>query len=252
MDHDAAVRLARLALALRYREADVESVLTAVATGPAHGELLVGASVHGRALEVVVPEHPLARADGGDGLRVRVDGDQVERGIVRVGPCEMEPAWFDVVDQLCAVGGQIASRTQWPGDRVAIAVRYPPRGVDDDMMLAAGFDQLAEDLGATVPQRRLLQKVHPQLGRGDEIAATVRTVGGAMSRSFAVTYPVTSWETALRLGQGTVLSDRDAAEIPTKLGELAGALASDTTTGLELVLGPHEPLEILVWVKLAL
>jgi len=36
-----------------------------------------------------------------------------------------------------------------------------------------------------------------------------------------------------------------------RLGELAGALAADQLTGIELVLGPHEPPDLVVWARVA-
>jgi hypothetical protein len=55
----------------------------------------------------------------------------------------------------------------------------------------------------------------------------------------------------MRLAEGLVLDGQEARQIPVALGHLAGALGSDELRGLELVLGPHEPPEVLVWANIA-
>jgi len=248
---DDVARIARVAMLLRLREAQVTPLVAA------SKQLVVGASAHGGRLELVVPASPDAFAALGvpeqpaDRLRVRVEGDDVEVLVVRAtkdGPSE--PAWLDLVEQLCSIASaRILSHGRSPRRQV-LEIGYPARDRDTDAMLIEAIDQLGEEIGISAAQRTLFQRIHPQLGRGAEIVlATSYTQ--AVSPHFAITYPITGWDTAVRLAGGLVLNDSESKDVAKRLGEVAGALGSDQLTGLELVLGPHEPPDVVVWAKVA-
>ena len=276
---DVAARLTRLAIALEMREGVTAPVLAAIAASGGRGDVVVGAAAHGRRMDIVMPWSPAGLAAlGGDaaklpagvapvGIRARVDGDAVSAAVLARGgaadprgavdelaPPAARAAWFDVVDQFCAIaGGKIGGKTRWLDGRVALEIRYPARdpAANTDAYLLEAVDQLGAQLGVTAPQRALWQKLHVGF-RGVELALTTAcTAGGAVSQVLALAYPLTEWERAVHMAQGTTLDAAEAAKVPRQLGALAGALGSDQLQSVELELGPHEPLEVVVWAKLA-
>jgi hypothetical protein len=249
---DDVARIGRVALLLGMHDARVTPLVAA------SRELVVGASAHGARLELVMPATPEAFAALGvparpaDRLRVRVDGDDVEVLVVtatREPPGE--PAWLDLVEQFCSIASaRIQSHARGPR-RQLLEIGYPARDRQTDAMLIEAIDQLGEDIGISAAQRRLFRQLHPQLGRGAEIVVTTGFTQGAVSVHLGLSYPVTAWETAVRLAGGLVLNDSEGQRVSRRLGEVAGALGSDRLTGLELVLGPHEPPDLVVWAKVA-
>lgn len=279
MPLDVAARLARLALALDLRESLTAPVLAAVAASGGKGDVLVGASAHGRRVDVVMPFSPAGLAAlGGDpatitastaprGLRARVDGDTVAGAVLsfagasdaagavaELAPPAARAAWVDYVEQFCAIaGGKISGRTRWTDGRASLEIRYPARDASGkpELYLLAAIDQLGAQLGVTEAQRTLWQQLHAGF-HGAELALTTSvTANGAVSQVLGLAYPETAWEHAVRVAQGTTLDPAEAAKVPRQLGALAGALASDVLQALELELGPHEPLDVIVWAKLA-
>jgi len=271
-----AARLTRLGLALKLREVVVEPVLAAVAHSKP-SETLVAASAGGRRLDIVMPFDPAALAavapdvkidatlaEPDARLRLRIDGDRLAAGIttpgaidpdVAVSKLAAEPfraAWLDLVSQFCSVQhGRIAARTRFvDGSRASIEIRYPARARADDLELIEAIDQLAGDLDVSAAQRKLWRRVHPDLGGGREIAITTSIVVGGISSHLGIVYPITDWSLAVRVAQGLTLDATEAANVPKQLGELAGILDSDTLTSLELVLGPNEPPDLLLWTRL--
>ncbi len=274
---DDAARLAHLGLVLRLREAAVAPVLAA-ATRIAGEQLLVGASAHGRRLEIVMPYHPEALAAlapttpppstsatmGPALLRVQVDGDVIavalastttkapDAAVAEIAPPAYRDAWFDLVDQLCSIAdGRVVGSTRFvDGSRAVLDIRYPQRDGATDFIVMEAVEQLAGDIGVSAAQLRLFRKLHPEVGGGSEISlATACTAHAGVSPYLGITYPSTSWELALRLAQGLVLNDSEAKALPTMLGQLAGALGSDHLQSIELILGPHEPPDIVVWAQ---
>ena len=251
MNVDDVARIARVAMLLRLRDAQVAPLVAA------SSELVVGASAHGGRLELVVPATPQAFAALGlavepaDRLRVRVDGDDVEVLVVRATrEPPTEPAWLTLVEQLCSVGSARILSHARSARRQLLEIGYPARDRETDAFVIEAIDQLGEEIGISAAQRTLWRRIHPQLGRGAEIVlATGYTQ--AVSPHFAITYPVTGWDTAVRLAGGLVLNDSESKDVATRLGEVAGALGSDQLTGLTLVLGPHEPPDVIVWAKVA-
>jgi hypothetical protein len=269
---DDVAQLAHLGLVLKLREATLEPVLAA-ASKLADAKLLVGASAHGRRLEVVMPYHPDALAAVAPDaaapatatlIRIVVDGETISVALAmaggnkqpRVAVDELAPpahrdAWFDLVDQLCSIAdARIVGLTRFvDGSRVAIEIQYPQRDRDTDFVLMEGIDQLAGDIGVSGAQRKLWRRIHPELGAGNGISLSTGCTPARVSAHFGITYSVTSWEVALRLAEGLVLNDSEAKAVPTSLGQLAGALGSDHLQSLELVLGPHEPPDVIVWAR---
>ncbi|HEV7556517.1 MAG TPA: hypothetical protein VGO00_13720 [Kofleriaceae bacterium] len=267
-----AARITRLGLALNLRDAAVQPVLAAVAASKS-ADVLVGASAHGRRLDIVMPFHPDALAavststvtpSAQSKLRLRVDGDRVAAAITTPGAIEPaaavaelspEPfreAWLDLVEQFCSVaGGRIIARTRFVDEpRGAIEIRYGARPRAADLELAMAIDQLAGDIDVSAAQRRLWMRIHPDLGLGREIAVTTGMAVGGVSSHLGITYPITDWSLAVRVARGLTLDDGEAAKVPRQLGELAGILDSERLTSLELVLGPNEPPDLLLWTKL--
>jgi hypothetical protein len=248
---DDVARIARVAMLLRLREAQVTPLVAG------SEQLVIGASAHGGRLELVVPASPQAFAALGvpqepaDRLRVRVDGDDVEVLVVRATKdAPTEPAWLDLVEQLCSIASARILSHARSARRQLLEIGYPTRDRDTDAMLIEAIDQLGEDIGISAAQRTLWRQIHPQLGRGAEIVlATGYTQ--AVSPQFGITYPVTGWDTAVRLAGGVVLNDSESKDVAKRLGEVAGALGSEQLTGLELLLGPHEPPDVIVWAKVA-
>ena len=266
-----ATRLARLAVVMQTRDAVVEPLLLAASVSESD-TLLVGASAHGRRFDVIMnfteeayaaiaPDLPIV---AGDHIRVRVDG-ATSVAAVRTGqlapraavdalaPPAVRDAWFDLVEQLCSIAdARIIGTTLYvDGSRAEIAIRYPARSRETEMILMEGISQLAEDIGVSDAQRRLWARVHPELGRGSEIVLTTACTQTAVSAHFAISYPITDWAVAMRLAEGLVLNDSEAKQVPKTLGQLAGALGSDRLDSVELVLGPHEPPDVIVWARVA-
>ena len=251
MNVDDVARIARVALLLRLRDAQITPLVAA------SKELVVGASAHGGRLELVVPASPDAfkalgvREEPADRLRVRIDGDDVEVLVVRATrDAPTEPAWLDLVEQLCSIASARILTHARSARRQLLEIGYPARDRDTDAMLIEAIDQLGEEIGISAAQRTLWRRIHPQLGRGSEIVLSTGYTQ-AVSPHFGISYPISGWDTALRLAGGLVLNDSESKEVATRLGEVAGALGSDQLTGLELVLGPHEPPDVIVWAKVA-
>jgi hypothetical protein len=269
---DDVAQLAHLGLVLKLREATLEPVLAA-ASKLADAKLLVGASAHGRRLEVVMPYHPDALAVVAPDaaapatatlMRIVVDGETMSVALATAGgnkqprvavdelaPAAQRDAWFDLVDQLCSIAdARIVGLTRFvDGSRVAIEIQYPQRDRATDFVLMEGIEQLAGDIGVSGAQCKLWRRIHPELGAGNGISLSTSCTPARVSAHFGITYPVTSWEVALRLAEGLVLNDSEAKAVPTNLGQLAGALGSDRLQSLELVLGPHEPPDVIVWAR---
>jgi hypothetical protein len=249
---DDVARVARVGLLLRARDAQITPL---VAASP---ELVVGASAYGTRIELVVPATPATFAAVGapaapaDRLRVRIEGGDAEVFVMRADTmAPTEPAWLDLVEQLCSIaGGKIIARGASPR-RQRLEIRYPARDRQTDAVLIEAIDQLADDVGVTAAQRQLWTRIHPQLGRGAEIVLATGFGGGQISQHLAITYPIAGWDVAVRLAGGLVLTTADSQEASRRLGEVAGILGSDQLTGIELVLGPHEPPDIVVWAKVA-
>lgn len=271
-----AARVTRLGLALKLRDVVVEPVLAAVAHSKS-SETFVGASAQGRRLDIVMPFDPAALAavapdakldaslaDPDATLRLRIDGDRLSAGITTPGAIEPDvavsklasetfrAAWLDVVSQFCSIqSGRIAARTRYvDGSRASIEIRYPARARAGDLELVEAIDQLAGDLDVSAAQRTLWRRVHPDLGGGREISVTTSVVVGGISSHLGIAYPITDWSLAVRVAQGLTLDAGEAANIPKQLGELAGILDSDQLASLELVLGPNEPPDLLLWTRL--
>jgi hypothetical protein len=273
---DVVARLSRLAVALGMRDGAAAPVLAAVTATGGAGDLLVGASAHERRVDVVMPYAPGAwTALGGDpataaksplGIRARVDGDAVSAALLtsptptpreavdELAPPAVRDAWWDYVDQFCTIAdARLVGATRWLDGRCSLDVRYPTRATDSkaELYLLEAVDQLGTQLGITAAQRALWKRLHVNF-RGAELALTTScTASGAVSQILSLAYPEHSWEHAVRIAQGTQVDPAAAAKIPRDLGGLAGALASDKLQSLELQLGPHEPMDVVVWAKLA-
>lgn len=272
MDDPAQIRkLARLALAMSLQETTLAPALAIVAAAPRSARLVVGLATQGAQLEIIVENHPgmlgavaLRDVPTARALRLSVH-HQVAVSVIddTAGlpaaaiaasgvPDAARATWQVLVDQFCALGaGRIAGLTRRLDiERARIDVRYPARDAQADQILMLGLDQLAEDLGVSEMQRRLLGKMHPSLGKGREIVVGT-SCQSQVARELALLYPVTDWDTALRVAEGLVLDSAEAKALPRHLGALAGAIGSDATVGLELLLGPHEPPSVFVWSAVA-
>lgn len=257
---------------MQVRDAVVEPLLLAASVA-ADERMLVGASAHGDRLDVTMRYSDQAYAALGTS-RPPLEGDRIhvriEHGVARVGvtralqlppaeavnavaPNPLRERWLDLVSQLCAVArAQIVGVTQFvDGSRGEIAIRYPARGREEEFFLIEAITQLAEEIGILAAQRRLWTRIHPQLASGAEIVLTTGCTDTAVSAHFAIAYPIRDWGTATRLGAGVVLNDFEAKQVPTTLGSLAGALGSEQLESVELVLGPHEPPDLVVWARVA-
>lgn len=267
-------RLARLGLVLSLRDTTLAPALQAAAVAARASDLLVGASAQSRTFELVLPYHrdalhALAPAlpppeKPAERIRARVEGDNLfvmladagpfdPRTAVESAPAAHREAWLDLVEQLCSIAdGRITGVSRAiDGTRAQLEVRYPARDKATEAMLVEAITQLGEAIGITEAQRRLWMRIHPQLSRGGEIVLSTGCSQRGVSGNFGITYPISSWQTAVRLAEGLVLNDSEAKEVPRRLGELAGAMAADELSGVELVLGPHEPADVLVWARVA-
>ena len=252
-------------------------MLGAVAALPGSARILVGTAATGDRLELAIPFHPAALsalAPGAvvppeiapRGLRIRAEGSSVITAVTTegaIGPdgvvAELAPpspgrdAWHALLAQFCAVGsGRISGRARGVGTAwAAVQVTYPPRDRDGEAYVMAAIDQLSEDIGATAAQRRLWIRMHPELGRGGEVAVETALRDGVVSRSLAISYPITAWDVGVRLAQGLILNDSEAEAVPRRFGAVAGALGADTLSSVTLELGPVEPPAVVVWAQLA-
>ncbi|NVB83763.1 MAG: hypothetical protein HOV81_35640 [Kofleriaceae bacterium] len=267
-------RLARLGLVLKLRDTTLAPALQAAAVAARTSDLLVGASAQSSTFELVLPYHrdalhALAPTQPppekpAERIRARVEGENLFVLLADAGPFDVRAAalaapaahreaWLDLVEQLCSIaGGRVTGVSRAiDGSRAQLEVRYPARDKATEAMLIEAITQLGEGIGVTDAQRRLWTRLHPQLSRGGEIVVSTGCGQGGVSGTFGITYPIASWQTAVRLAEGLVLNDSEAKEVPRRLGELAGAMAADELSGVELVLGPHEPADVLVWARIA-
>jgi hypothetical protein len=267
-------RLARLGLVLSLRDTALAPALQAAAVAARTTDLLVGASAQSRTFELVLPYHRDALhalaptlqppEQPAERIRARVEGDHLfvmladagpfdPRTAARSAPAAHRDEWLDLVQQLCSIAdGRITGVSRAiDGTRAQLEVRYPARDKATEAMLVEAVTQLGEAIGITDAQRRLWMRIHPQLSRGGEVIVSTGCSQRGVSGHFGITYPISSWQTAVRLAEGLVLNDSEAKEVPRRLGELAGAMAADELTGVELVLGPHEPADVLVWARVA-
>ena len=265
-------RVARLGLVMQLRDASFAPISAAAAV--AGSSLLVGASAHGRRLEVVMDYHPDAHRalapdtavpTGTDHLRVRIDGEDVEVMFALGGPREPDAAvdelaldavrepWLELVSQLCSIAdAKISGRARSAdGQRAMLQITYPARGRDMDAMLIEAISELSDGIGVSPAQRTLFRRIHPELGRGSEIVLTTRTTPTQVSAQLGISYPITEWATAVRLAGGLVFNDSEGKDVSRRLGEVAGAVAADKLAGLEIVLGPHEPPDVVVWARVS-
>lgn len=267
-----ATRLGRLAVAMQVRDAVSEPLLVAASIA-ADDKMLVGASAHGQRMDVIMRYSaealavvaPDAGVVEGDHIHVRIENGTATTGVVRsaqlpprtavdaLAPAPVRDRWFDLVDQLCSIASaQIIGTTQYlDGSRAELAIRYPARNRETEMFLLEGVSQLAEEIGVSAAQRRLWTRMHPELAHGSEIVLTTACTASAISQHFAIGYPITDWAVAMRVATGLVFNDSEAQQVPRTLGQLAGALGSDRLESVELVLGPHEPPDVIVWARVA-
>jgi hypothetical protein len=270
---DDIARVSRLALVMQLRDATFAPV--ALAAKHAGTSLLIGASAHGERLEVVMDYSPeahealaagVAALPGTTQLRVRIDGDDAEVMFVRaatgnaeevtteLAPAAHLEAWQALVVPLCSIcDGTISGvGKNVQSQRALIQIGYPARGRDDDAMLIEALDELGGPIGLSAAQRStLLRRLHPELGRGAPLVISTWCNPSGVSAHLGLSYPVTSWETALRLASGLVFNDSVAKDVSTRLGQVAGAVGSEVLQGVQLVLGPHEPPDVVVWARIA-
>jgi hypothetical protein len=262
-------RVARLGLLLQLGDAEVGPVVLA-ASGAGKG-LVVGASAHGGRLEVRMPYRPEAASalapagaailDRADEIRASIAGDQrrvtfvrsghaeIDAALAEVAPESVREAWAELLTSLCSIANGKITVIGREVDRAAavIELRYPQRDRDADAMLIEALDELGGGLGISGAQRTLFRRIHPQLGLGAEMVLTTRCTPDGISPTFGVGYPITDWQTAMRLGEGVVLNDSEAKEVPRRLGAVAGVTGAETLLGVEVILGPNEPPDVLVW-----
>jgi hypothetical protein len=185
---------------------------------------------------------------------IRCDGDAL-CAIPRRRSCAIAPAVVRrraIVQQLAPHRQPAHGRARWSTGASLALIAYPPRDGNAERMLMLGVDQLAEDAGVSPPQRQLWLRIHPEVGQAGDVAIVTWTrPDGEVSPHLAFRYPSGSWPLAVRLGQGLVLNDSESKEVPTRLGQLAGALGGDPRA-IELELGPHEPPDVIVWVPIGL
>lgn len=272
MNVDDIARISRLALVMQLRDATFAPI-TLAATRAAHS-LLIGASAHGGRLEVVMDYSPEAHEVlapgteallGATQLRVRIEGETAEVMFARritgsaeeltaqLAPPAQVAAWQALVVPLCSIcdGTISAAGRTTVGGRAMLQISYPGRGRDDDAMLIEALDELGAGIGITAPQRTLLRRIHPELGRGAPVVISTWCLPDGVSSYLGLSYPVTSWPIALRLASGLVFNDSEAKDVSRRLGEVAGAIGSEALQGVEVMLGPHEPPDVVVWATIA-
>lgn len=120
---------------------------------------------------------------------------------------------------------------------VSFQLHIRQANTDDEACAAsrARIDLAATALGATGPQRRVVQSLHDTLAKGRDSMAAVRVGGGQVRMS--VRWVDVQWETAIKMMLG-FYPRNDAGQ---KLGELSGAFDAESAAGVELHLGPTEP-----------
>lgn len=185
-------------------------------------------------------------------LKVFIDGDQLHFAIVSVGkvapsvgvevaPQRARTAWLDVVSAMHAFGnGAISSRQRFlDQQRATLDVLYAARAPEDDTAFAASLDQIAWRLGVTPAHRELAKARHASL-QGAAVVVTAACTDSGPAAELAFMYGNTDWDEAVRLCQ--LVASQDAARGGAAvLGTLAATLEAETTSGVQLVLGPRGP-----------
>jgi hypothetical protein len=194
-------------------------------------------------------------------LKVFVDGDQLHVGIMSVGnvppkegvdvaPQRARTAWLDVVSGMHAFGGgAISSRLRGlDQQRATLDVLYAARPPADDAAFATSLDQTAWQLGVAPAHRELGKARHASL-QGAAVVVTAVCTDTGPAPELAFMYGNTDWDEAVRLCQLVASPDaaRGGAAV---LGTLATTLEANTTSGVQLVLGPKGPdVNVLVTLK---
>ena len=194
-------------------------------------------------------------------LKVFIDGDQLHFAVMSVGsvpasegvtvaPPRARTAWLDVVSAMHAFGsGAISSRLRFlDQQRATLDVLYAARAPEDDAAFAASLDQIAWRLGVAPAQRELAKSHHSAL-QGAAVVVTGVCTDGGPAPELAFMYGNTDWDEAVRLCQ--LVASQDAARGgAAMLGTLAATLEAETTSGVQLVLGPDGPdVNVLVTLK---
>jgi hypothetical protein len=123
---------------------------------------------------------------------------------------------------------------QESGGSSQLAVRIAHENADE-RALADTYSRivtLAGELGTSVAQRSLFERVHPILAHGRTTVATLATSLDEVEPTIEVEYPEVPWDIALRVVTGL------HAEAAEHLGALAGATGAAAAASVWLVLGP--------------
>jgi hypothetical protein len=97
--------------------------------------------------------------------------------------------------------------------------------------------ELAERIGVTQPQQRLLSRVHPVLSKHRSVLVTLPTAASRLPAAMQVSYPEVEEDNILRLLSG-IFPDAPHGK---RLGGFVGAIHSRQLPTLTLELGDEEP-----------
>jgi hypothetical protein len=110
----------------------------------------------------------------------------------------------------------------------------------------ARLTDVAEQVGATRPQRNLLGSVHGLLTEGEDSHAWLEVADGRLVRGLGIVWTGADWELVVRL----MIGFHPGSDVGKRLGDLAGATDAGVAAAVELVLGPSEPPRMSVATKL--
>jgi hypothetical protein len=266
-------QLIRLSELLAEREVPVLPVLSALKV-PGTSFVYLAISTLSRRIDLLVPFSVGALAEVAPTavapaippramLRICCDGDRLGAAMVVVGtiapgeaiddvaPPTTREAWVPIVESMAALAnGKVTSRTRFfTESRGAIVVGYSAREADAEQHLVRGIDELATRLGVSADQRTMWPKLHAANGPGAGVQVSTTCAATGPTADLGFTYGKTEWDDAIRLTSMIVDANR-AREVAAALGTLSGKLHIDRLQAVEVVLGPGDRPDVVVWLSL--
>ena len=148
------------------------------------------------------------------------------------------------LEQLQRVGARLGSPAAIADRRdstgaVSWTVFYK-HGNDDDAEREATRARLldaAEQLGVTVPQRSIIEGLHPVLAKEADSLALLTLGAEQTAPVLSVRWHLVRWETIIRM----MLGFYPKTDAGTRLGELSGATGAEHAASMQVQFGPTEP-----------
>ena len=261
---------ARLGRLLAARGVPVEPILSAVElTGIASVYLAVSATssridvlvpFQADALAAICPELAAPLAPPRAMIRIAAEGAGLGAGLVLLGDFDAREAvdslaapdardaWFRVVEQLRALPDCLMSnrtRSLTDEDRT-IVVWYPQRSASDDVAFVEGIGRIASHVGIEPEVIAAWNRVHAALGPGAAVSISTRCGASGPEAALGLLYRSTEWDRAVEVA--TLVARPPAATgAASMLGTVAGIVANDRISAIEVVLTRAAAPDVVVW-----